>query len=364
MGVLRLLHRWAGGFIGLFLAALGLSGALLVHETDYLRLTLPHAADAQVQDTAAVARAVDRIFSAEDRPRSIILAGERMGLHTLNYGENRGAYATQDGEIVTRWSSKWERPEVWLFDFHHHLLMGDAGEMAAGIMALVGLVFVITGIILWWPTRRLFTLRAWPTSFKRNAVVWHHRDIGLLAAPVLFVSMLTGVMMTLPAVEDVILAPFTKPSVMAAASKPPKTKGGPLSPNIDYRALLDTARARFPDAELRTIGLPAKPGALISLRVRQQAEWLPNGRTMFWFDPADGRLVGSRDAQAMPLGLRIANAEYPIHAAKVGGVVMRLVMTFSGLVLALLGTLAVWTFWANPKTQKRKRPVRKAVQAA
>ena len=86
------------------------------------------------------------------------------------------------------------------------------------------------------------------------------------------------------------------------------------------------------------------------------AEWLPNGRTMFWFDPADGRLVASRDAQALPLGLRIANAEYPIHAAKVGGLPYRLVMTASGLTLALLGSLAVWSFWAGPKTQKRKRP--------
>ena len=142
---------------------------------------------------------------------------------------------------------------------------------------------------------------------------------------------------------------------MSAAVKPPGEKGGPLAADLDIDALLNAARAKHPDGELRIISLPAKPGGLISLRLRQQAEWLPNGRTMFWFDPADGRLLGSRDAQAMPLGLRIANAEYPIHAAKVGGLPYRLVMTASGLSLAVLGGLAVWTFWANPKTQKRKR---------
>ena len=34
---------------------------------------------------------------------------------------------------------------------------------------------------------------------------------------------------------------------------------------------------------------------------------------MVWFDPADGRLVATRDAQTLPLGSRIANLDYPLH---------------------------------------------------
>lgn len=357
MGLLRVLHRWAGGLVGLFLAVLGLSGALLVHKDDFLRATLPHAADAQRQDVASIAGAAKTIFALPDPPRSIILASERMGLHRLNYGKDAsgGAYADQAGEVVVAWSSKWERPEVWLFDLHHYLLSGDRGAIAAGVFAMAGLVFVITGVILWWSARRLFAFRPWPANLSRNAVVRQHRDLGVVAAPILFLSLLTGAMMTLPAVEGPLLAPFSRPSEMAAAQKPPKTKGGPLAPRVDWVALLGQARTLYPDAEIRTIGLPAKPGGLIAVRLRQQVEWLPNGRTMLWFDPATGALVEHRDAQALPLGLRIANLEYPLHAAKVGGLPYRLLMTASGLSLALLGSLAVWTFWANPKTQKRRR---------
>lgn len=357
MGLLRVLHRWAGGLVGLFLAVLGLSGALLVHKDDFLRATLPHAADAQRQDVASIARAVETIFALPAPPRSIILAGERMGLHRLNYGKDApgGAYADQAGEIVVAWSSKWERPEIWLFDLHHYLLSGDPGAIAAGVFAMAGLVFVITGVILWWSARRLFAFRLWPANLSRNAVVRQHRDLGVIAAPILFLSMLTGAMMTLPAVENLLLAPVSRPAEMTAAQKPPEAKGGPLTAGLDWAALLGKARALYPDAEIRTIGLPGKPGGLITVRLRQQAEWLPNGRTMLWFDPATGALVEQRDAQALPLGLRIANLEYPLHAAKVGGLPYRLVMTASGLSLALLGSLAVWTFWANPKTQKRRR---------
>ncbi|HEY9233583.1 MULTISPECIES: PepSY-associated TM helix domain-containing protein [Phenylobacterium] len=355
MGVVRLLHRWVGGFVGLFLALLGLSGALLVHEDLFLRASVPHAADPQAQDTASLAASVQRIFAQEDAPRSIILARQTMGLHRLNFGEEGGGYAAQSGELVTRWTSKWERPEIWLFDFHHYLLIGDAGKLVTGTMGLIGLAFVVTGVILWWPSRRLFDLRPWPANYSRNAIVRQHRDLGVAMAPVLFVSLLTGVMMTLPAVERLILAPFSPPAVMTAAQKQPEAKGGPLSPELDWSRILGDVRARYPDGEIRSISLPAKPGGLISIRVRQPAEWLPNGRTMFWFDPADGRLVDTRDALAMPLALRIANAEFPIHAAKVGGLPYRLVMTASGLSLAVLGGLAVWSFWTNPKTQARKR---------
>jgi uncharacterized iron-regulated membrane protein len=362
MKTLRLLHRWTGGLIGLLLALLGFTGALLVHEDAFLRATVPHAADAQRQDTAALAAMTTKVFGAEDRPRSIVLATERLGLHRLAYKkEQQAAFADQDGDIVQSWTSNWARPEVWLFDFHHHLFADDTGSIVGGIAGLAGLGFVITGLILWWPTRRMFHLRAWPRMMKRAAIVHHHRDLGVLVAPLLILSLTTGAAMNLKWFSQALRAPFSPPAVMEKASAVPKIKGGKLAKDLDWTQVISTAQARFPGAEVRIISLPQKKGALVSIRLRQQAEWLPNGRSMAWFDPATGAMVASRDAQAMPLGSRIANLDYPLHAAKVGGLAYRLVMTISGLALALLGTLAVVTFWGNPAgTPKRKKPKAKS----
>lgn len=360
MQTLRLLHRWTGGFVGLLLALLGLSGALLVHKDAFLRITVPHAADAQRQDTATLAAAAAKIFAAEDRPRSIVLATDRLGLHKLSYKGEHGAYADQDGNIVQNWTSNWERPEVWLFDFHHHLFNGDAGEIVGGVIGLIGLGFVVTGLILWWPTRRMFRLRLWPEGAKRAAIVHHHRDLGVWIAPLLVLSLTTGAAMNLKWFSQALRAPFSPPAVVEAASAPPKIVGGKLAKDLDWASVIGAAKARFPDAEVRTIGLPAKKGGLIQIRLRRQAEWLPNGRTMAWFDPADGRLVASRDALTLPLGARIANADYPLHAAKVGGLAYRLVMTASGLALTLLGSLAVVTFWGNPSGKPRRRSALRA----
>lgn len=357
MKTLRLLHRWTGGLIGLLLALLGFTGALLVHEDAFLRATVPHAADAQRQDTATLAAMASKIFAEKDRPRSILLASERMGLNRLTYKEERAAYADQDGNVVQAWTSNWARPELWLFDFHHHLFNGDTGEVVGGIAGLAGLGFVITGLILWWPTRRMFHIRLWPRMMKRAAIVHHHRDLGVLIAPLLILSLTTGAAMNLKWFSQALRAPFTPPAVMEKASAAPKIKGGKPAKDLDWSQVIGTAQARFPGAEVRTIGLPQKKDGLIAIRLRQQKEWLPNGRSMAWFDPATGKMVASRDALAMPLGSRIANLDYPLHAAKVGGLAYRLVMTISGLTLTLLGTLAVVTFWGNPTgAPKRRKP--------
>jgi uncharacterized iron-regulated membrane protein len=366
MKILRLIHRWTGGLIGLLLAVLGLTGTLLLHEDAFLRATVPHAADAQVQDTATLATAATRIFAAKDRPRSIVLATERMGLHKLNYKAEHGAYADQSGAIVQAWTSNWSRPEVWLFDLHHHLFNGDTGEIFGGVAGLAGLGFVGTGLWLWWPTRRMFHFRLWPRMAKRAAIVHHHRDLGALVAPLLILSLTTGATMNLKWFSSALRAPFSSPAVMEAASASPKIKGGKLAKAPDWSAMIGAAQARYPGAEVRVISLPAKKDGLIGVRLRQRAEWLPNGRTMVWFDPADGHMVATRDAQALPLGSRIANADYPLHAAKVGGLPYRLVMTVSGLTLTLLGTLTVVTFWGNPvgNPRRRKKASAKAVEAA
>lgn len=357
MKLLDLVHRWLGGTFGVLLAVLGLSGAILVHKDAWVGV--PGARDAQVQDTRALADAVNRMMAEPDRPRSILFASESFGLDRLSYEGDRGAYADQAGQVVTRWDSQWERPEVWLFDLHHHLFYGDTGEMVAGAAGIAGLVFVITGLILWWPLRNSFQFRLWPKTLGRFPVLRHHRDWGVLVAPVLALSLATGTTMVFRPVADVILGPGTSARVETALKPPPPIKAK-LADDLDWGGMIVEARRLYPDAEVRILSLPRGKSGLISLRLRQKQEWLPNGRTNLWFAADTGRLVASRDALALPGQVRAYNALYPLHAAKVGGLPYRLLMTFSGLTLGLFGTLTVWTFWFARRKPRLKREPRTA----
>ena len=340
---LDLLHRWTGGLLGLVLAVLGLSGAILVHKEDWI--ALPHTGDVLVADPARIAMATERLLPAPRGGEALIYASERFGLIQLRGPHDAGAYADQTGQIVARWDSQWQRPELWLFDLHHHLFSGDAGETVIGIAGLAGVFFVVSGTILWWRTRRTFRWRLLPSRLSRPAILWHHRDLGIVIAPLLLLVTLTGTMMVFRPVAGLVLWPFSPPSVIEAALKPPRLASGPLAARPDWRAMIEQAQARFPDARLRILSLPRKPGDPIAIRMKRADEWLPNGRSMVWFDAKTGRMLGSRDALDLPAGARMFNQVYPLHAAKVGGLAYRLLMTLVGLGLALLGRLTVWTFW-------------------
>jgi uncharacterized iron-regulated membrane protein len=172
-------------------------------------------------------------------------------------------------------------------------------------------------------------------------------------SPLLMVLFLTGSMLVFRPIAEVLFAPFSPGSTITASLEPPKQKGGALAANFDWRGLLQMVRAEYPDGHVRGISVPRGEGQLIRVRVKQPGEWLPNGRTLLWFDPANGGLLDSRDAMTLPRATRAYNAVYPIHASKIGGALYKGVMTAVGLSLTLLGSLAVYAFWGFRMRRER-----------
>ena len=85
-----------------------------------------------------------------------------------------------------------------------------------------------------------------------------------------------------------VLAPFGK----IEQRKPPEV-GNATGP-APVALMLTEAKARFPDAELRRLTIPSKPGQAYSVRMRQPFEWTPNGRTTLFFD-GRGKLLRADD---------------------------------------------------------------------
>jgi len=336
MHLLSLLHRWIGAIGGLLLAVLGLTGTLLVWRDELTFVA--HAGDPVRADPASLAKAVAHVSQGAKPVDRITFAGDGLGVHQVIFKDGSGAYVSQAGETVARWSASWQRPELWLFDLHHRLLIGDAGETITGIAGMVGLFFVVTGIVLWWRSRRRFRLRAWPATMRSGAIVHHHRDMGVVAAPLLLVSLVTGALMVFPALGGGLIA--------EARSHLPKVEEHRAAPaSRDVAPLFRAAAATFPGAEFRRLQWPRKAGAPIVLRLRQSFEWTPNGRTFVYADPVTLGILGRADPTEGGTAASIREKLYPVHAAKTGGVLWKLAMSASGLALALLGSLAVYAFW-------------------
>lgn len=342
MKLLSVIHRWAGGFIGFLLALLGLTGAILVWKGEWI--TLPGSGDAVAENVLQLGVITEAALSGGQLSR-ITFASDEIGFHQLVYADGSGAYVSQDGLIVDQWTTQWERPELWLFDLHHHLFAGQTGEIVTGAAGIAGLLFVVTGAILWWRSRRSFKARLLPTQMAPGAIVSHHRDFGILAAPLLIVSMLTGVWMIFAPVKTMLLGAEQRPGEIIKIARSPSAA-----------AALTLAKSQFPKSELRRITLPLRPGDPITVRLRQSFEWTPNGRTQLSL-AANGD-VTIEDAATANRGAWLSEKVYPVHSAKVGGLAWKFMMTASGIALVMLGSLANWSFWvrqAHKRARRRRR---------
>ena len=353
MSFLALLHRWAGGIFGLLLAIIGLSGTILVWEESWIGL--PGADDPLRSDPASAGQSVAAAIAEDPKLSRMTFADDRMGLHQAIFADGGGAYLTQSGALVDRWDSLWGRPELWLFDLHHYLFGGDAGLWVTGSLGVLLLAFAVTGLILWWRTRKTFRFRLWPARMTRSAIVRHHRDLGAVASPLLILSALTGTFMVFPAASAALLSPLTD-----AKTKPaPPAATGTVGPATDWVKVMRNAQAAFPEALPRRLTLPDRPGAPLVLRLKQEFEWTPNGRTYVYLDPASAQVLGIDDPASGDIAAAITEKYYPVHAAKVGGMLWRLILTFSGLTLVMLGALASWSFWFAKPARPESRPIRR-----
>ena len=248
MKALSFLHRWSGGLIGALLALLGLTGAILVWEGEWIGVT--GANDPVVERVDRIAAISERAVA--DGATRITFASDEIGLHLVAKEGGAGEYVRQDGSIVASWASQWERPELWLFDLHHHLFAGETGEWVTGIAGIFGLLFVITGSILWWRSRRAFEWRLWPRKFQPGPIVRHHRDFGIVVAPLLLISFLTGLGMLFPSAARIALSPF---GALPAAAKPPVVEPATQPAPID--AMLRRGESAIPR---RRASPPDHPG--------------------------------------------------------------------------------------------------------
>jgi len=349
MGLLRTLHAWAGAVLALLLIVLGLSGSLLVLKDDWLRATIPAARQVVTPTPQALGQAAEVLEQAyPGEIKTLVFARPDLGVHRLYLKDETNAYADPSGGVVATWSGN-RRLEAWIFDLHHYLLADEPGMIVVGVAGLAGALLAVTGLVIWFPSWRVFGWRLWPRSGRRRDMISAHRDTGMIFLIPTFVLCLTG---------GAIVFNKESQAIMTAAfpggiepPKPPRAGQG----DVDWPAALAAAQARFPNATLRMAAWPAKPGAPATIRMRQAGEWHPNGRTVVYVDPATSQPIGALDSRALAPGMRAYNAFYPLHAASVGGRAYDIVVLASGLALAGLGGVGLWSFLVKPRQRRAAR---------
>lgn len=345
MKLLRLLHAWGGLTLGLLLLLGSVTGTLLIWKEDYVQLVTGQAGVAFTPTPAALAtigEAVEAQFDNND-VLNIQFATAEFPLTKVTLYDNHYAYVDAGGNVVDRWHLN-ERPEEWLYDLHHRLLLEDLGLTIMGLAAMALFVLVLLGVVTFIPLRRQFRLGVVPANLRRAALVTSHRNLGILVALPLLLSLVTGVTLAFPfKVEELLLDELRRTEAYSDAmvvGLDDITGEGAG----DWLPALERTQAVFPGAVIRSATLPSGFSVHRVIGVQQPGEWNRNGMSHTYIDEELGYMDLRIDSTNFPRVERLVNAGYPLHTARTGSLLYKLFMTLSGLATACLTVFGMTSF--------------------
>jgi uncharacterized iron-regulated membrane protein len=242
-----------------------------------------------------------------------------------------------------------------LFELHSELLLGDTGKGLLTAAAAAYVVLLASGLVLWWP-------RQWPPSFRiARGAGWLrtwldlHKVIGSLIGVVLLVSVTSGAYMAWPPLRELVSS--------AAGERPtaaPRVESAPVgAAPVPLDAMVDTARAQFPQAMVGYVHVPAKPTQALRVRLKTADDPHPNGLSSVWLHPVTGQVLKVARWTELDTGNRIVTTMYPLHIGALGGTPHLVVTALAGLVLAALGFSGLALWWQR-RAARRVDAVRAA----
>lgn len=343
---MKKLHKITAWLFGIWLAVICVTGSLLLYKNDILGLMYPSLAEAknayiqqktspyiQTQSLAVLVESLIRrqpdtyptyqyvIFASDNAPWHLVVDSE-ANMHYFFVQDN-----TVNKALVRESLGDWLDVVRQL---HMHLVMHDMGEDALGVLAIVSIILIVAGLTVWWPRR--FSKRLFKLPLTRNHAKTYrqwHTLTGLGSLPLLGIVIISSLSLLYNAQFRTVLVEWidgTKPHrIILEASSNQKAVPAP------WHTIFSNIRDSQPTASLRILSLQLKTNQPIQVRFKLPHEWHPNGRSLGYFNPANGAVLKYRTADEMKIGETLLNMFYPLHIAAVGGFVYLLLMTLTGL---------------------------------
>ena len=135
------------------------------------------------------------------------------------------------------------------------------------------------------------------------------------------------------------------------------------TPTLGLDALVARAQARFPQAMVGYVQVPAKPTQPLRVRLRTADDPHPNGLSSVWLHPASGEVLRAVRWDQLETGSRVVTTMYPLHTGELGGTAHLVLNALGGIVLAALGVTG-WVLWWQRRAPRRTAPARSASVSA
>ena len=245
----------------------------------------------------------------------------------------------------------------FIFTLHYTLLLGMNGQTLVAICALLLLVSLITGLIVWWPIsgqwRKALTIKwsAGPVRFNFDL----HKTLSLYLFPVLGAVLLSGVYMNLN--ESFVwvtqlFSPDTRESPHRAfTSKHPAADTLPISAERAW----NIATQQHPDGEFGGMFMPSNAEGVYIVTQKEVPEL-----SAFWserqivIDQYSGEILDVRAPDTRrSAGETFLDWQWPLHSGQAFGWPGRILIFLCGLACPVIYATGVIRWW-----QKRQAKVK------
>lgn len=369
------LHLYLGLSVGALLVVVGLTGSALVFmneldawlNPDLLAVTAPLQNGAVHRPVVDILTVAKQVVEPQSRILAIMGPYGPEGVFSVSFEQpdetQRRVFVDPYRAIVTGVRHFRTREVVpaylieAIFQLHFTLLSGETGQTILAIGALLLLVSIVTGLILWWPLtsqrRQAFAIR-----FPTNPVRFMfdvHKTFSLYTCLVLGAVLLSGVSMNL-----------NKPFVRVTQWFSPTTRDVPgrlvsgadagRSPIGPVRAY-EIATSRYPGGDLYGIFPPSKPTGVYLVSHRRVPGLSAFGSERWVaIDQYSGAVLAVRAPDTRrTAGETFLAWQWPLHSGQAFGMTGRLLVLASGLASLVIYVTGVLMWWRKSRAWQREQ---------
>lgn len=333
-------HLWAGLILALYITVIGLTGSILIFESE-----LTHVQELSFSSNVArLNTIVDRIRSryphthivsllapTPSEPVFVVLLAKRPPIRVACHPVT-GAVL---GELHPHASEL-----SWVADLHENLLARRPGRVINGFAAAALLLLTLTGLVNWWPGIAHWR-RALTVDFRRR---WKritfdiHSATGFWSFLFLLMWSASGIYFAWPNQIAAFLKASRPPAIRVNAERDPV--------KLDFDALLASAFALSPGSRFEGILFPSSRRSPLEILMTYTPSAPRDREDILYFDPYTGDHIATwRYGVSQTVGDWILWVQSPLHFGTHWGLPVKIVWAFFGLMLPVLATTGLLMYW-------------------
>ncbi len=381
-------HLYLGLVAGAILAVVGLTGGILVFYQEMQEVLSPELAVVSTPpENQKQLHSLDDIVAAAETakpqgsrffkvyyPRKPDVAYKLLYFVRAESQANNGdgyyifvdPYAAKV-QGIQLWHPKdryWGRPLVsFIMQLHWCLLLGKKiGGVLNGILAVLSIISLLTGLIVWWPLTGKFKQAL---TFKRNTsgVRFNfdlHKTVGFYSAVVLLPVLFSGIYFNLPDQVNVLVklfSPTDRPN--AFSTVPVAIHSGPPQAGqqaISFSKVEAIVQERYPAGKLWMLNAPKNREDVYTVMKNDVTEISRfTGYRDFAIDQYSGEILKVYDRGTGSIGDVFLDWQWPLHSGHAFGWSGRVLVFLSGLACPVLYVTGVIRWLQKRRATRTKR---------